>query len=62
MAGYSSYSLRAVKKKFGLIEKSAPIFEGDCPTLTPPTNFDIFIHLIIFSKQFYFNILQIKIS
>ncbi|MEO0044409.1 MAG: hypothetical protein RL329_3857, partial [Bacteroidota bacterium] len=31
MAGYSSYSLRAVKKKFGLIEKSAPIFEGDCP-------------------------------
>jgi hypothetical protein len=27
--------LRAVKKKFGLIEKSAPIFEGDCPTLTP---------------------------
>jgi hypothetical protein len=35
MAGYSSYSLRSVKKKFGLIEKSADVFDVNCPPLPP---------------------------
>ncbi len=35
MAGYSSYSLRSVKKKFGLIEKSASIFAETAFALKP---------------------------